>query len=220
MAIIGDIHSFIKRQLKKERSSWLTPEGIDQAINNASLDLFNEYIGHVKQFQQGVLLTGGPERNKKIYNSLRPFKKTATISLTSGIGSLPSDYAYDSMVRTTAGVEAKVIDDKDWSYRLSRITAAPTDLKPVVRLEATSIEASPTTVASVNLSYWALPTDVEWAYTVVSSRPVYDDGSSTDFEWSKEDVPEIQQRALQYLGNRLEDPIISQASNARKQTGL
>ena len=68
MAAIGGIHDFIKRQLKKERSSWLTPEGIDQAINRASLDLFNEYIGHVKQFQQGILLTGGPERSKKIYN--------------------------------------------------------------------------------------------------------------------------------------------------------
>ena len=198
MAEIDNIHSFIKRQLKKERSSWLTPEGIDQAINRASLDLFNEYIGHVKQFQQGILLTGGPERSKKIYNSLRPFKKTATVALTSGVGSLPTDYAYDSMVRTTAGIEAKVIDDKDWSFWSNRITAAPTNEKPIVRLEGSNIELYPTTVTSINISYWSLPTDVEWAYTISNGRPLYDDGSSTDFEWGKEDVPEIQQRALKY----------------------
>ncbi len=78
----------------------------------------------------------------------------------------------------------------------------------------------PNTITSNVLRFDALPTKCQWAYKTVNDRPVYDDCKSVEFEWGEEVHNEIIERALKYLGVRLEDQIVLQNANQRKTSGL
>jgi hypothetical protein len=221
---IDDIHGFIKFLTKKARTGYFSPEEIDDAVNWASLDLFNELYGlrYLNQPQRAVPLTAY-EINQKNKDDLRVFiENKYAMALTNGIGDLPADYIHWSMMQTTNDnktKEVKVIDDAKWSSRINRVTAAPSKSSPVCRIYNSKVEFSPTDLLNITLTYLKKPTTAKWAYTVVDGRPVWDQGNSVDFEWGEENSMEIISRALTFLGVNLEDVNLQQYTRYRKEAG-
>ena len=68
--------------------------------------------------------------------------------------------------------------------------------------------------------YLRKPTNMVWAYTTVSGRPVYDSLLSVQPLWSDVDMNEIMYLALSYIGVNLKDQEVSQFANMKTQTGL
>lgn len=223
MRKIKAIHDFIRLLTKKHRSNHLTPEEIDEALNWASLDKFNELYGLAYKFQSPVAVPrNGHEINQKNKDDLDVFLTSPTaLSNVSGVAALPDDYVHISMLQTTnAGVtkEVELIRDDKWSFRINRITAGPSYDNPVCRQYNGNIELRPTDLQGLALTYLKYPTKTRWAYTLNgNSRPVYDDANSVDFEWGEENHMDIMARALQFLGINLEDVNLQQYKDYRQQ---
>ena len=222
---IDALHTFIRFLTKKARSGYFTPEELDDALNWASLDLFNELYGLRNAYQPGrAVPLNGYEITQKNKDDLRVFMTNpTTLSLISGVATLPPDYIHWSMINTTNnGVtkEVKVIDDARWNFRINRITAKPSTNNPVCRIYNTQVEFNPTTLADVKLTYLKEPTKAVWAYTTVNNRPVFDVGNSVDFEWGEENHMDLITRALTFLGVNLEAQDIKDYTTIRKQSGV
>lgn len=103
-------------------------------------------------------------RNKadlfKDINSFAPehwFKKKATIALTSGVGSLPSDYVEHLKTFEAAGKEGNILDEEEFTELTESSICAPSASEPVGRIYANQIEVAPSTITSIDLMYYAFP---------------------------------------------------------------
>lgn len=234
MKKIAAIHAFLRYLIKKKRSTFVSPEELDDAINWASLDLQNEMYGLPEGYQSSYASKEGyvPSRTipsiayaptQKVLDDLQVFLTDPTpLVIAGGIAPLPDDYLHWSKIETTNSSvrrEIKVVMDDKWNHRLRRKTAAPSYESPVCRIYNNKVEFAPTDVQAVELSYLKLPTKAVWAYTIVNDRPVYDDANSVDFEWGEENHMDIMTRTLTFLGINLEQQELQSYSDMRKQTG-
>lgn len=225
MKEIAALHRFIKFLIKKHRNNHVSPEEIDDALNWGSLDKFNELYGlpekYVMPYRVPMVGHEGTQKNK---DDLRVFiKKPVNLPIVDGLASLPLNYVHVSYLQTTNdGItkEVEFISDDNWSFRINRITAAPSYSNPVCRQYDDKLEVRPTDIQSVFLSYLALPTKCKWAYTLgVNGRPIYNDNASVDFEWRQENHIDIIARALKFMGVNLEDETLLGYSDSRIQSG-
>jgi hypothetical protein len=212
MKNIAAIHEFIRFLVKKHRNGFLSPEEIDDAVNWASLDLFNSLYGMTETYQQGrPVPPTAYGMTQKVLDDLQVFITDPTaLTLTAGVAPLPADYCHWSKIETT--------NDGD-NFRRNRKIAAPSTKSPVCRIFNNKIEFLPTNLLAVDLTYLKYPVKAEWAYTIVNNRPVYDDGNSVAIEWGEDNHQEIIARALKYLGLNLEDTAVYQYADIKTKTG-
>lgn len=86
--LIQRIHDLITFMARQEQSGYISPEKKDRAINAASSELFTDEIKKL-------------DATGRISEHLRPMKAVASVSLTSGAGSLPGDFSRELSVTTT-----------------------------------------------------------------------------------------------------------------------
>jgi hypothetical protein len=107
--MIEQAHKIIRDTIRKYNGGYKSPEQIDLVINRASLDLFLTLLTQYKE-------------TKMLPNLLETFKKRATISLTTGAGTIADNtYAEAISVNTVlSGAEfpARITDtDQFWKKR-------------------------------------------------------------------------------------------------------
>jgi hypothetical protein len=201
--IIEYIHSFIQTLKNRGQARYFTPSQITEAVNSSVLDMFNEGRKDYEQTQV-------------INDLMRVFKADATVSLTAGVGSLPSNYA------SITGFDKKVdlVDDASWGEIKTDIVCPPATEYPFASVTGSTIKVLPTTIATIGIKYLKKPTDSVYATTTSGDGRsfIFNSGASTDVEIPEHRKTELLAKVCKYLGISLKDADLIQFETIKNQT--
>jgi len=143
----------------------------------------------------------GFETEQQISDALLPFKTTSTIVLTTGSGTLPTDYWHKVGMRSltgSSGFVSKMVDfvsHKECERRRDCSIDAPSFDQPIVELKSSTIKVYPITITSVEFTY--LKTDTPIIGNYVTDYNVYTDVSP--LLWKEDKHIDIIRLILGYL---------------------
>jgi hypothetical protein len=171
---------------------------------------------------------------KQIEEDLAVFSKSATVSLTVGVGAKPSDLARVISINTTASPSVAVpvvYDEVNWENVLRSTLSAPTAAFPAALL-TNQIEVAPTSIASVKLRYYKQPEGLNpstgartasqprFGYTVVAGKEVYSAANSVDFELPEHYFADIVVEIAKMIGVNLRDTDVYNYATSEQKTSI
>lgn len=202
---IKKMHDIINFLKSEGQSGYHSPEEIDDALNMASGDKFNE---EKKKF----------ERDSNTSDNLRTFKTSSSITMTAGLGDLPADYAY----RTNASasndtIEVTIVPESEWFSVINDSIAPPSTSRPYIAIR-NQVQVVPSSVTPIKLYYLKKPATMVFGYTVNDDDYIYNSGTSTQCDWPEDSHADIIRRACVYLGINLSDEALIRLEAFKKQT--
>tara|TARA_R100001224_G_scaffold60998_1_gene36382 strand:+ start:661 stop:1395 length:735 start_codon:yes stop_codon:yes gene_type:complete len=238
MAIdVNKVYTTVLSIINKKGSGYLTPDNFNKIAKTVQLELldraFYEYNRAVARQTGGRGAQGYGDIPRKIQDKIDPFCTSDTISLTSGIGTLPSAssgsynvsgvYNILNVSSTDNLTQIERIDKSKLSFLLSSPLTAPSTTFPMYYISADSIYVFPTTLTSVSMYYVGTPADPKWNSTVDTSTfgtPVYTYTStgSQDFTLHISDEVDLILGILQYFGVIIKDPLVIQSAINESQS--
>jgi hypothetical protein len=171
---------------------------------------------------------------KQVEEDLAVFSKSATVSLTVGVGAKPSDLARVISINTTASPSVAVpvvYDEVNWENVLRSTLSAPTAAFPAALL-TNQIEVAPTSIASVKLRYYKQPEGLNpstgartasqprFGYTVVAGKEVYSAANSVDFELPEHYFADIVVEIAKMIGVNLRDTDVYNYATSEQKTSI
>jgi hypothetical protein len=182
------------------------------SVQNLDAEDFNNYavMAHYEHFKN---VYGKPseiegyETEPQVTDALQPFKANSTIALTSGEGTLPTNYFHIRSVYHTSGsdnIKVKQVSDEEWDYYHDNTIYTPTTADPIFNFkDNTTIRVSPSTITSIEFYYLKRLTsgndDPSIAMTVTNGVMAYNAGSSRDFSWDDDQIVDIIRLMLSYI---------------------
>jgi hypothetical protein len=150
----------------------------------------------------------------EIPSTLRPFKKTVSVTMASGVGTLPSDFIKEISFTVPAAATpngGEFLTEAAFNERSISLLITPTTNDPVAKVEGNTITVAPSTLSTpINLNYLRRPVDFVYATTIDADNKgtTYASGTSTDMEFSQECYPDIIKEALVILGVKAQDQAV------------
>jgi len=224
---IDQVYKFIDFTIKKSNAGgYLTPDEFNLIINRAQIQYFNKLYGNQNDYRYDRPVPKiAYAITEKISNSLSVFLSDSTTLTIDANGqvNIPSDlFQTVSITKTISGIdyEIKRVEQDRIANNLTSEYDAPDTQYPIYTQLRTKFQFYPKNLGSANLYYLKKPTDMVWAYTIVSNRPQYDAANSVQPLWKDMDMNEIIYIALSYVGINLKDGEVSQFAQLKTQTGL
>ena len=235
MAIsVDNVYKTVLSILNKEGRGYITPEEFNKIGSQVQLDIldqnFHDYNRAVVKHTRGMAVNGYGNIPERIEQKLDPFYAFADITLSNGVGTLPTDlYRTISISVSNKTLELEKVDKKTLSYLLSSPLTKPTTSFPVYYQRATDIIVEPAltdgswALGNLKLEYIKTPADVVWAYTS-SGIGVLTYSTSTgsgitpttgyvDFTLHESDRVQLVLGILKYAGLVIEDPAVIQGAS-------
>lgn len=197
MKLIKQIYDLVNLATDKGITGYHSDSQIMDAIHEGQMMLWRDLI---KAF---------PE-NKRVRNDLLPFEKTASITITAKIGSLPTDFEQEIEGDVTVSSVRYPITFKERGFFRARVLdpVDPPTTKNVmacIYFDTTrKIEIAPD-ITPLSLSYWKKPVKPVFSTTESGGTFLYDDATSTDVEWSDTMHDILKRNALATLGLSMRD---------------
>jgi hypothetical protein len=224
---IDQVYKFIDFTIKKSNAGgYLTPDEFNLIINRAQIQYFNKLYGNQNDYRYDRPVPKiAYAITEKISNSLSVFLSDSTaLSIdANGQVNIPNDlFQTVSITKTISGIDYEItrVEQDRVANNLTSAYDAPDTKFPIYTQLRTKFQFYPKNLGSANLYYLKQPTDMLWAYTVVSNRPQYDAANSVQPLWKDMDMNEIIYIALSYVGINLKDGEVSQFAQLKTQTGL
>lgn len=238
MAIdVNKVYTTVLSIINKKGSGYLTPDNFNKIAKVVQLELldraFYEYNRAVTKQSSGRGVEGYGDIPRKIQDKIDPFCATSTISLSSGVGSLPtaSSGAYNvtgvyniiNVSSTDNLTQIERIDKSKLSFLLASPLTAPSTTFPMYYVSSDSIYVYPTTLKSVSMYYIGTPADPKWNSRVDTTSfgtPVYNytASGSTSFTLHPSDEVDLILGILQYFGITIKDPLVIQSAMQEQQS--
>jgi len=219
---IDQAYRFIQLIYAKSQSGNITPEQFNNAAMISQISVINDMIGNEKEYQPGQPSPRyGFGLNQKVQEDLRPIIRTPqALVFSSGVGTYPTDslYLFD-LAETSSGKEIRPVEVDEARILSESVIRPPIIGKGVYYSLGPSVYVLPNTIVNTLVTYVRRPVDPLWAYTVVNDVPVYDSGSSQDFELGEFLHLRICARILQFFGVNLSLPQIVQFASQLEQQG-
>jgi len=224
---IDQVYKFIDFTIKKSNAGgYLTPDEFNLIINRAQIQYFNKLYGNQNDYRYDRPVPKiAYAITEKISNSLSVFLSDSTTLTIDANGqvNIPSDlFQTVSLTKTISGIDYEItrVEQDRVANNLTSAYDAPDTEFPIYTQLRTKFQFYPKNLGSANLYYLKKPTDMVWAYTIVSNRPQYDAANSVQPLWKDMDMNEIIYIALSYVGINLKDGEVSQFAQLKTQTGL
>lgn len=222
MALSVDyLYQFTLNLIKKNQAGSLPSLVWARHWNDASCSYQDDLMGRFQSRANGK--TGantGIIENDTILQKLAPFIKPVTLTVTTGTANKPAGFVYELALRIN-GKEVRHINHNQIATVNDNVIDPPSITNGAFYVIAYEGYYSflPNTVTSADLDYICTPTDVVWAYTIVSNRQVYDAGKSVQPQWNDNSCREITKRMLTNLGVSYHDNEFSQFGKSVQLTG-
>ena len=224
---IDQVYKFIDFTIKKSNAGgYLTPDEFNLIINRAQIQYFNKLYGNQNDYRYDRPVPKiAYAITEKISNSLSVFLSDSTTLTIDANGqvNIPNDlFQTVSLTKTISGIDYEItrVEQDRVANNLTSAYDAPDTEFPIYTQLRTKFQFYPKNLGSANLYYLKQPTDMVWAYTIVSQRPQYDAANSVQPLWKDMDMNEIIYIALSYVGINLKDGEVSQFAQLKTQTGL
>ena len=229
MAISVDkVYKTVLSILNKESRGFLTPDEFERIGSQVQLDIldqnFHDYNKAVIKASAGSAVEDYGNIHEKIQHKIDPFFAQADITLTNGIGTLPTDvYKTINISITNKTIQLEKVNKSKLSYLLSSPLTKPTTSFPVYYQRATDIIVEPAlsdgswTLGNLLIEYIKTPDDVNWNHTVsASTGALTATDPMTDFTLHESDRVQLILGILKYAGLVIEDPAVIQAASGEE----
>jgi hypothetical protein len=234
-ASVNSVYEIVKRVANKDNRGFIRPADFNAYARQAQLDVFHEILGEYKFAQvsrrrQLQFRDGNYNSIENIKDDLRPlvvYAKTLKYGYANSAFVLPDDYAYYITLEFDgSGIEVVAPEDIN-SYRNS-FDGAPTESSAIASFINNGVLVFPDTIDyDVKLTYYKNPQGStttgsasvlapSWAYNTIGGQPVYNSGSTINFELPKHLESRLAQRILSYIGIELREPELFQASEKQE----
>ena len=221
---IDTVYQRVLAILNKENRGYVTPQEFNLFANQAQLEIFEQYFFDLNQYNRLPKNdTEYADLPKLINEKLSKFKKSATLTYMTDHFHLPSDLHKIGTVIYNNTTPVEEIDKKNLlEYQLSKLTT-PTTNNPVYiqnidnTLAHWAINIYPTSITSnISATYIRKPNTVNWAYTNISGKALYNAGNSTNFELHESEEINLVIKILLYAGLSIKDPNVTQVADAKE----
>jgi len=172
MAISVDtVYKKVLAILNKESRGFLTPDEFQRIGSQVQLDLldkaFHDYNRAVARDSMGRGGQGYADIPKKIQDRIDPFYATSSVTLTSGVGTLPTFYNIISVSTTVCSTMTDIerVEKAKLSFLLSSPLTTPSTTFPVYYVTGSTLTVNPSNITSVDINYVSVPSSPIWAYT-------------------------------------------------------
>ena len=228
MAISVDkVYKTVLSILNKESRGFLTPDEFERIASQVQLDIldqnFHDYNKAVVRASRGRAVQDYGNIPEKIQHKIDPFYAAADITLTNGIGTLPTDlYKTINISINNKTIQLEKVNKSTLSYLLSSPLTKPTTSFPVYYQRATDIIVEPAlsdgswTLGNLLIEYVKTPVDVNWNHTVGSSGELTATDPMTDFTLHESDRVELIIGILKYAGLVISDPTVVQTAGGEE----
>lgn len=188
----------------KESRGWVSPAEFNIAAELAQIAVYS-------RLENAFLV------NKRIQSDMRPFLKMDGVVHDGAKHAFPVDFR--QLIRCRVEPTGQKIDEKtqaEYDDVADSSIVAPTTSYPICVVRNNGIYVYPGSIVSeITVEYIAKLTTVPtWAYTIVNGRPVYDSGSSVDFEFDDNLFLEISTLILSNVGMNIKDEAVTQYAMA------
>lgn len=215
---LNEAYTLLNFYINKEQGGWYAPEELTRIVDRAQKTLYNTYYTKYATSQ-------------RLDDAMAPFKVdfqfTTSNTAPSGLIPTPEDYL-DLLALYTIRVDnnnvphkraVEIINEEELAIRTeSQVVPVTLDDPIGVIKQNWDIQLYPAVPQSGILMYLREPVTPFFAYSVVSGRViVYDQGASTQLEWSDKDVETILLIALNGLGINLSEADVLQWSELKTQ---
>jgi hypothetical protein len=238
MASVNRVYSTLKDLANKDQRGFITPAVFNNFSGIAQMNIFNNLFESTvlaKRLRNAALDAKQDKgKMKQVEEDLAVFSKSATVSLTVGVGAKPSDLARVISINTTASPSVAVpvvYDEVNWENVLRSTLSAPTAAFPAALL-TNQIEVAPTSIASVKLRYYKQPEGLNpstgartasqprFGYTVVAGKEVYSAANSVDFELPEHYFADIVVEIAKMIGVNLRDTDVYNYATSEQKTSI
>lgn len=229
MAInVNTVYQTVLSILNKESRGFLTPDEFKRIGAQVQLDIldrnFHDYNRAVIKQNAGRFVEGYGNIPEKIEEKIDPFYAFSDITLTNGVGTLPTDtYKIISLTVSNKTVQLEKVNKKDLPYLLSSQLTKPTTSHPVYYQRATDIIVEPAltdgswTLGNIKVEYIKVPNDPVWNSSADANGALtYTSSGSTDFTLHESDRVELIIGILKYAGLVISDPTVVQAAGGEE----
>jgi hypothetical protein len=214
---LNEVYTVINFYLNKNQGGWYPPEEITRMVVRAQTTLYNNYYTKYSTSQ-------------RLDDALAPFKvdfQFTNGTTPGGLISTPANYldllGIYTLVTGSDNVTRKrpveIVNEEELVYRLNSQVVPVTVDDPVGIIKATwDVQLYPAQPQAGIMMYLREPVAPNYVYSVVSGRViVYNQGASTQLEWSDKDIESIILIALNGLGINLGEADILQWSEIKTQ---
>ena len=206
---VDKVFRFVQFVSNKQSRGWISPEEFNIAAELSQIAVYSKL--------ENAFLA-----NKKIHSDMRPFLSNASNAIAAGVLAYPADFRQLLGARLLSDdTEIVELTQSEINIALKSTITAPTTSYPNCVLRNGDIRIYPASLTgSVYLEYIS---DLNafgppnWAYTVVSGRPVYDSGSSDDFGFAENLFLDISTLILANIGMNLKQEDVTQFGMAFNQ---
>lgn len=194
---------------RKGLSPYYSPDQLVEEVHNASLELWRKCV---QDFERTQLIS--------VY--LDPFRDVDTVALTSGSGTLATSKGQyrTGILLPTSDITVTLVDIAHWGDRVNDSIRVADTTHPIARIDNATITVRPTSLTSIKIYFLKKPTRPVYAFSVVDDDYVYNDGASSDFEWTEEVHGDITERVLKSLGlSQREGTLIQYSDMEQRKEG-
>jgi UDP:flavonoid glycosyltransferase YjiC (YdhE family) len=218
---VDQVYNILKFIVRKNQLGSLSPDDFAYAFNTAQRNYYDFLVGRIEQYQYGRAVPRvGLSMTDNVVSRLMPFESTATITITSGLATKPSDFNKSIGIYTPNNYRVYRVEENRFAERMQD------SIDPVDEANAFYVEQNtnwriyPTSLTSIILKYLTVPVDVKWNYTLDGSgRPVYISSGSVQPLWKDNDIDELVGRAAKIIGVSFKEPTLSQFGQGVINTG-
>lgn len=222
---LQDIHKRIELILNKDTGKYFTHEEIDDLLDMAQMDEFNNLLGNTRGTSPL-----GLGRTQGISEELLPFETFKLLQngdRNNSIGvntyNLPTDAMYITLI-IKDGASIDLMGKHEISARINSEIIPPTADEPVAMLYNQSgvkrLRIYPSTVTGIDLFYLTRPQKPSFVYTLNGREIIYDQSGSTQMLWNDRSIEHIIKRACALAGVNLAASDVTQYNEQKQQTGL
>ncbi len=217
MAIsVDNVYTKVLSILNKESRGFLTPGEFNKIASQVQLDLldkaFYDYNRAIVRQSAGRGGQGYADIPRKIQDKIDPFYATSNISLTSGVGTLPTFYNIINVSADSRLTDVERIEKSKLSFLLSSPLTAPSTTFPIYYITGSTITVNPSSLSTIQMDYVSVPADPVWANTVDSTTGAltFDSANAVDFTLHPSEEVELVLGVLKYAGVVIKDPSVIQ----------
>ena len=236
MASVNRVYTALKDLVNKDQRGFVTPSVFNSLAGVAQLNLYNQLFEQDRVMAKRIRnnqLDSALDKNriKQLDEDLARFVKTQTVSLTTGVGAFPSDFARVITITDSSNRSIPVVNDiANWKNVLRSTLSAPSVNFPAAFLD-TSLNVNPTSIASVSLTYYKQPEALQvgtatrvaaqpkWGYVLplVANKEIFNPANSYDFELPEHYVFDLVVELAKLIGINLRDQdVYAYAANQEK----
>lgn len=235
--MINEVRTAVLAIVNKNNYGYITPNDFNLYARMAQMDIFEDYFqtynDQVYRQNYGSLSAAKTKISGEGYANLRQiteevidtFSATATMTYSGGNFIAPADCYTMINVLYSGKIVDRVSLSKINQLNASNLTA-PSTLFPAYTMTGTGTGATlaqrvvvyPSSIISgVTAQYIRVPTAPNWNYvSLVTGEPIYNPGTSTDFELPEADFSDLVARILQYAGISIREQEVVQAAGAKE----